>query len=59
MLMVPEKKESENVQSGHKQASSLNRLEVGIIDFFVQMSRLLPEEKALVAAARSASSSPK
>jgi DNA-binding transcriptional regulator GbsR (MarR family) len=45
--MVPEKEEPENVQDGHQQASPLNPLEVEIIDFFVQMSRLLGQPRSL------------
>jgi len=39
--MVPEKKESENVRDGQKQTATLNPLEIEIIDFFLQMSRVL------------------
>jgi HTH-type transcriptional regulator, glycine betaine synthesis regulator len=45
--MVPDKKEPENAPNGQKQASTLNPLEVEIIDFFVQMSRLLGQPRSL------------
>jgi HTH-type transcriptional regulator, glycine betaine synthesis regulator len=47
MLMVPGKKELENIHDGQKRAVALNPLEVEIIDFFVQMSRLLGQPRSL------------
>ena len=46
MLMVPGKKEPENVHDGQKRAATLNALEVEIIDFFVQMSRVLGQPRS-------------
>lgn len=47
MLMVQAKKEPENVHDGQKRAAALNPVEVEIIDFFVQMSRVLGQPRSL------------
>jgi HTH-type transcriptional regulator, glycine betaine synthesis regulator len=47
MLSVPDKNEPENVHNGQKRPPALNPLEIEIIDFFVQMSRLLGQPRSL------------
>jgi HTH-type transcriptional regulator, glycine betaine synthesis regulator len=46
MLMVSDNKEPENIHDGQKRAEALNPLEVEIIDFFVQMSRVLGQPRS-------------
>ena len=47
MLLIHEKKELENAQDGRNRTPALNPLEVEIIDFFVQLSRLLGQPRSL------------
>jgi HTH-type transcriptional regulator, glycine betaine synthesis regulator len=46
MILVPDKKELEQAQDGQKRTATLNPLEVEIIDFFVQLSRLLGQPRS-------------
>ena len=47
MLLVQENKKPDNVHDGQPRPAALNPLEIEIIDFFVQMSRVLGQPRSL------------